>query len=66
MKKRPSCIFMGYPLVNFCADKFTIYRDTDCDRRTDRQTQGDNNSSADLRPAELKKHASNFDYKLSK
>ena len=45
---------MGYPLVKFGADSFTIQGDTGCDRRTDRQTQGDSNSSADLLSVELK------------
>ena len=44
---------MGYTLVKFGADSFTIQGDTECDRRTDGQTQGDSNSSAGLRPVEL-------------
>ena len=37
------CIFMGYPLVKFGANRFIIQGDTECDtdRWTDRQTQGD-------------------------
>ena len=46
---------MGYPLVKFGADSFTIQGDTECDRQlTDGQTQGDSNSSAGFRPVELK------------
>ena len=55
MKKTPACIFMGYSLVKFGADNFTIQGDTECDGQTDGQTQGDSNSSAGLRPVELKK-----------
>ena len=52
-----SCIFMGYPLIKFCADSFTIQGDTlfrKIQSVTDRRTQGDGNSSAGLRPVELK------------
>ena len=54
MKKRPACIFMAYPLVKFGADSFTIKGDTERDRQTDRQTQGDSNSSTGLRPSRAK------------
>ena len=37
-RKKPACIFMGYPLVKFGEDSLTIQRDIERDIRTDRQT----------------------------
>ena len=36
--KTPACIFMGYTLVKFGGDIFTVHWDTECDRRIDGRT----------------------------
>ena len=33
-KTNPTCTFMGYPLVKFGEERFTLQGDTECDRRT--------------------------------